>query len=99
MTTYRPLEIKAASVRSTLDRTFWLAASLGTVASLFALGVVAAIVPNPIFGRPIPPDGAAIGVWLASAPLMGALIATYLSDGRPDRGRPGGRDLETGGFP
>ncbi len=36
-----------------------------------------AIIPNPVFGRQIPPEPFAYGVWLASAPLMGLLGATY----------------------
>ena len=34
--------------------------------------------PNPVFGRQIPPEPFAIAVWLASAPLMGLLMATYM---------------------
>lgn len=49
-----------------------------TAGSLVAFGLVSAIIPNPIFWRPIPPDPFAIAVWLASAPLMGLILATYL---------------------
>jgi hypothetical protein len=50
-----------------------------TVLSLAAFGLVAAIIPNPIFGRQIPPEPFAIWVWVLSAPLMGLLVATYTS--------------------
>lgn len=43
------------------------------------LGIVTAIIPNPVFGRSIPPEPFAIGVWLVSAPLMGIVGATYAS--------------------
>ena len=48
-----------------------------TVVVLLAFGLVAAIIPNPVFGRGIPPAPFAVAVWLASAPLMGLVLATY----------------------
>lgn len=74
-----PIVLARPSVRSTLDRRFWLAVVLGTVASLILLGLVSAIIPNPVIVRTIPPDGPAIAVWIASAPLMGVLLAASLS--------------------
>jgi hypothetical protein len=53
-------------------------AAAGSAMSLVALGLVSAIIPNPVFGRTIPPDGFAIAVWLASAPLIGILLATFV---------------------
>lgn len=46
-------------------------------ASLIAFGLVSAIIPNPVFGRQVPPEPFAIWVWLLSAPLMGLVVATY----------------------
>src|SRR5438128_564329 len=94
----RPIALQVPAIRATLDRSFWLAMALGSAASLIGLGLLAAIIPNPVFGRLIPPDGAAIAVWIASAPLMGALLATYLTGRGMDQGTAGGRDLETGGL-
>jgi hypothetical protein len=54
-----------------------------TAVSLLAFGLVTAIIPNPVFGRQIPPEPFAIGVWLASAPLMGFVMATYTAPVRP----------------
>ena len=48
-----------------------------TVASLLAYGLVAAIIPNPVFGRQLPPEPFAIAIWILAAPLMGFLGATY----------------------
>jgi hypothetical protein len=62
-----------------LDRRFVAWSALATLAALAVFGVVSAIIPNPLFGRQIPPDGAALAVWLVSAPLMGAIAATYLT--------------------
>ena len=47
-------------------------------AVLVAFGTVSAIIPNPIFGRSIPPEPFAIVVWLVSAPLAGLIAATYV---------------------
>ncbi len=66
-----------AGVVSTIDRRFVLHAALWSGASLLAFGVVAAIIPSPVFGRQIPPAPFAIAVWLVSGPLMGLLGATY----------------------
>ncbi len=50
-----------------------------TLVVLVVFGVVSAIVPNPVFGRGVPPAPFAIAVWLASAPLMGFVMATYVA--------------------
>jgi hypothetical protein len=60
-----------------LDRRFVAWALAWAAVSLVAFGVVSAIVPNPVFGRQIPPEPFAIAVWLLSAPLMGVIGATY----------------------
>lgn len=60
-----------------LDRRFFAWAIGWASVSLAAFGLVAAIIPNPVFGRQIPPEPFAIAVWLVSAPLMGLLGATY----------------------
>ena len=60
-----------------LDRRLLFHAAFWTVVSALAFGLVTAIIPNPVFGRQIPPEGFAIGVWLVSAPLMGIVMATY----------------------
>lgn len=54
----------------------WSAAA--GVAGLVAFGLVSAIIPNPVFGRQIPPEPFAIVVWLVSGLLMGLLVGTYL---------------------
>jgi hypothetical protein len=64
-----------ASLR--LDRTFAGWALAWTAISLVAFGLVTAIIPNPVFGRQIPPEPFAYWVWLASSPLMGLVGATY----------------------
>lgn len=53
------------------------AVPLGLLAFL-AFGLVAAIIPNPVFGRTVPPTDASIAIWIASGPLMGLVLATYV---------------------
>jgi len=60
-----------------IDARFVAGAVAWGVAALITYGLVTAIVPNPVFGRQIPPEPFAIVVWLLSAPLMGVVAATY----------------------
>ncbi len=71
-----------------------------TLAVLAVTGVVSAIIPNPVFGRGLPPEPFAVAVWLASAPLMGLLISTYMPRGgmAPTVARPATRDGSTAGM-
>ena len=66
-----------------LDRRFVAWALAWALASPVAFGLVAAIIPNPVFGRQIPPEPFAIAVWLVSAPLIGLLGATYSAPATP----------------
>jgi hypothetical protein len=72
-----PAGCPIAAVLATVDRRFVLHTVLWSAASLLAFGLVAAIIPNPVFGRQIAPEPFAVAVWFASAPLMGLLGATY----------------------
>jgi hypothetical protein len=47
--------------------------------ALVGFGVATAIIPNPVFGRGVPPEAFAVVVWLASAPLIGVVMATYFA--------------------
>ena len=60
-----------------IDARFRAWALLWAAVSLLAYGLVAAIIPNPVFGRQVPPEPFAIAIWLLSAPLMGIIGATY----------------------
>ena len=72
----------ARSLAALSDRRFVARASAWSAVALLAFGLVAAIIPNPVFGRSIPPQPFAIAVWLASAPMMGLIAATYGLPGR-----------------
>ena len=66
-------------VRASLDARFWLIA-LGTSAgAALVLGIPTAVIPNPWFIRMTPTELSNLAVWLVSAPLIGALVATYLA--------------------
>ncbi len=62
---------------------FWLVAAGGALLSLAVLGIPSAIIPNPIFGRTVPTRVSDVLIWLASAPLIGLTLATYVT--RPHR--------------
>jgi hypothetical protein len=66
-----------------IDAKFRVHVLLWAALSALAYGLVAAIIPNPVFGRQIPPESFAIAVWLLSAPLMGIIGATYSSPWAP----------------
>jgi hypothetical protein len=61
------------------DRSLLMWSVVWTALTLLAFGVVAAIIPNPVFGRGTPPEPFAVAIWLASAPLIGLLMATYFA--------------------
>jgi hypothetical protein len=90
-----------AALRSTLDGRFWLVAALATAGSLLLLGVPTAVIPNPFFIRMTPTETFNVVVWLASAPLIGLLIATYVRPPRHalghDRREPGAGRTTLGG--
>ena len=67
-----------AALRSTLDRRFLSVAIGATAGSLLVLGVPTAVIPNPFFIRMTPTDAFNVLVWLATAPLIGLLVATYV---------------------
>ncbi len=62
-----------------LDARYLAWSAVAGVAGLVIFGLVSAIIPNPVFGREIPPEPFAIAVWLASGLLMGLLAGTYLA--------------------
>lgn len=60
-----------------IDGRFRLHALAWSLVALVGYGMVSAIIPNPVFGRQIPPEAFAIAVWLLSSPLIGIVGATY----------------------
>lgn len=67
-----------SALKSTLDARYWVVAALGTLAALLILGIPTAIIPSPFFVRMTPTETFNLVVWLASSPLIGLLLATYV---------------------
>ncbi|MBC9719092.1 hypothetical protein H9Y04_41900 [Streptomyces sp. TRM66268-LWL] len=61
----------------------WGVALAAAVVSALLLGLPTDLVPNPVFGREIPPTWWSYPVFVASALLAGLLVATYVRTGRP----------------
>ena len=59
-----------------------LVAFLAAVAVALVIGIPSVLIPNPVFGREIPPVWWNYPVWLLTSVLSGMLIATYLAPGR-----------------
>ncbi len=93
-----------SALAATLTPRFWWMALLGSVGTLLLLGIPAALIPNPVFGRQIEAEPFAYAVWIASAALAGLLIADWLvpPDARsgpdPHRGSGGEAGLTLGGL-
>ena len=66
-----------------LDRRLLAWAAPWAAVSLVAFGLVSAIIPNPVFGRQVPPTPIAIWTCIGSAPLMGLVLATYTAPPGP----------------
>lgn len=55
-----------------------MAAIVGAVVVGVVIGVATVLIPNPIFGRDIPPVWWNYPVWIVTSALSGMLIATYV---------------------
>lgn len=58
-------------------RQIWVAV-LAAVVVAVVIGVATVLIPNPVFGRDIPPVWWNYPVWLVTSALSGMLLATYL---------------------
>jgi len=78
----------------------WTVAAGAAGASVVLLGVPTAVVPNPVFGRSVPPTAWALPVLLVTSVLAGLLVATYVNNEVEtvgDDGPNAGRTVRTGG--
>lgn len=62
----------------------WLVAAASTALGVLAVGVVTVLIPNPVFGRDVPPTWWAWPVLVVAALLSGVLTATYVRTDAPD---------------
>ncbi len=60
--------------------TRWLVAVICSVAVSLAVGLPTDVIPNPVFGRPVPVTWWSYPVLVLTAVLGGLLVATYLQD-------------------
>lgn len=60
-----------------------LAAIAAAVVVAVVIGVATVLIPNPVFGRDIPPVWWNYPVWLLTSALSGMLVATYIRPHRP----------------
>jgi hypothetical protein len=56
----------------------WVVAALAAVLTVLVVGVPTVLIPNPWFGRTIPPTWWALPALLATAALSGLVTATYV---------------------
>lgn len=70
-------------------------AAVAAVGTALVIGLATVLIPNPIFGREIPPVWWDYPVWILTAVLCGVLIATYV-DPQPRSGARGDRTPAAG---
>nr|NLD40582.1 hypothetical protein [Actinomycetales bacterium] len=66
----------------------WWSAAAGTLAVGLLIGLATVLIPNPVFGRDVPPEWWNYPVWIMSSALMGMLIATYVKPELPAEEEP-----------
>jgi hypothetical protein len=59
-------------------RSRWVAAALGAALTVLVVGVPTVLIPNPVFGREVPPTWWAWPALLVTAVLSGLVLATYV---------------------
>lgn len=67
----------------------WLAAGVAAVAVALLIGLPTDVIPNPVFGRPVPVTWWSYPVLAITSVLGGLLVATYVSAGDDDLDRAG----------
>jgi H+/Cl- antiporter ClcA len=60
----------------------WITAAAAAVVIALAIGLPTDVIPNPVFGRPVPVTWWSYPVLLITAVLGGLLLATYVRDPR-----------------
>lgn len=74
------------------DSRHWGAATAAALVSALAMGIPTDVIPNPVFGRPVPVTWWSVPTLVITSVLAGLLVATYVRTGdEVDRaGRTGG---------
>ena len=58
----------------------WSAAAGGAVVTALAIGLPTDVIPNPVFGRPVPVTWWSVPVLIMTSILAGLLLGTYVRD-------------------
>ncbi|WP_245967912.1 hypothetical protein [Salana multivorans] len=105
--TQRGLALTLHALRAWTARELWVAVTAGLAVTL-VIGLATVLIPNPAFGRDVPPVWWNYPVWLLTSALSGMLVATYvrpasedpatLSTALDDEGRRASRMGVAGGF-
>ena len=66
----------------------WGVALAAAATTAVVLGWVTVLIPNPVFGREVPPTSWSYPVWIVTSLLTGLLVATYLRAGTPAASMP-----------
>jgi hypothetical protein len=74
----------------------WLTAAVAAVVTAVVVGVPTDVIPNPVFGRPVPVTWWSPPVLVLTAVLGGLLVATYVRD--PATGPRADRPARAGGL-
>lgn len=74
-------QLAAQALRAWTARQVLVAIAAGAAVAV-VIGVATVLIPNPVFGREIPPVWWNYPVWLVTSALSGMLVATYI---RPHR--------------
>lgn len=87
MLTIEPSLPTIAALRA-WDRRTIVVAIAASVGVALLIGLATVLIPNPVFGRDIPPVWWNYPVWLVTSLLTGMLLATYVSSGEPNAEEP-----------
>jgi hypothetical protein len=80
------------TIRSWTGRQRW-AAVIGSVVVAVGIGIPTDVIPNPVFGRPVPVTWWSYPVLVVTAVLAGLLVATYVRVG-PGKELPESAEIE-----
>jgi hypothetical protein len=78
--TVQPPPLTALTSVRAWPRRRWLTAGLASVLIALAIGIPTDVIPNPVFGRPVPVTWWSYPVLALTAILGGLLAATYVRD-------------------
>jgi len=76
----------------------WAVAAVGAALTVLVVGIPTVLIPNPWFGRTVPPTWWALPVLLVTAGLSGLVTATYIGSPTPRSVDAPSRSGLVGGF-